>query len=309
MSKLLETIEKLRDTEAAIKRLERTAAQHPELPSVTASLRSLYKRQRDLEVAFSTQTDEEWLDVCRYRILPEREESLTLPSLTSALGDFQALFTLVYDTMKNGPKERGRASADAAAATTFGFAYSFTGSVGFVLTLPNERLLMNETDLDRAMSTVFDMAKAETPEEIAGFAKELGAAPIRTMYRWVSDHVRSGLNVDINWQREEEPRANLFIQVPELENLQQAIDATSDEVEEILVITGQVVGLDVRNHSFHIELEDESEIKGKMSEGVGFEHTVEVPNRYTAHIRKTTKINYATDQDIVSYYLLSLVER
>ncbi len=308
MSELLDTIEKIQDTQAAIKRLEEAAARHPEVPSVAASLRSLQKRRQDLETAFSSLVDQQWFDVCSYRILPERGEHVMLPSLTSTLGEFQSLFTLVYDTMKNGPKQRGRASVEAATATTFGFGYSFAGSVGFVLTLPNERLLTDETDLDRAMSTVFEMAKADSPQQIAGFAKELGAAPIRTMYRWVTSHVRSGLNVDIGWRREEQVRASLFIQVPELENLQQAIGETSDEVEEVLTIRGALVGADVHSHSFHIELEDGSEIKGKMAEGVGSEYTVELPRRYTAQIRKTTQIRYASDEDIVSYYLLSLKE-
>lgn len=308
MSELLDTIEKLQDTQAAIRRAEKAVTEHPDLPSVAANLRSLQKRQHKLESVFSEQADTEWFDVCSYRILPEKEDHLTLPSLTSTLGDFQALFTLVYDTLRNGPKQRGRPSVEATAATTFGFGYSFTGSVGFALTLPNERLLVDETDLDRAMRTVFEMAKAESSEQVAVFAKELGAAPIRIMYRWATDHVRSGLSVDINWRREEQVRSSLFIQVPQLENLQHAIAETSDEVEEIFSITGLLVGAHVNSHSFELELEDGSEIRGKMAEGIGLEHTVELPTRYTAQIRKTTQVNYATDVDIVTYYLLSLTE-
>jgi hypothetical protein len=306
MDDLLETIEKLQDTQAAIRRAERAAAEYPDLPSVALSLRSLQERHQALESAFSSLADEQWFDICSYKVLPEKDGRVTLPSLTSSLGDFQALFTLVYDTIKNGPKQRGRASPEATAATTFAFGYSFTGSVGFVLTLPNERLLVDETDLDRAMHTVFEMARAESSDQIAVFAKELGAAPIRTMYKWATDHVRSGLSVDIDWRREEQVKSKLFIQVPELENLQHAIAATSDEVEETLTVTGLLVGAHVHTHSFHMELEDGSEIRGKMAEGIGSEYTVELPRRYTAHILKTTQINYATEEDIVTYYLLSL---
>lgn len=306
MSELLDTVEKLQDTQEAIRHAERTIAEYPDLPSATLSLRSLQERQQTLETAFARLADEHWIDICSYRVLPEKDGSVTLPSLTNTLGDFQALFTLVYDALRNGPKQRGRASVEAATATTFGFGYSFTGSVGFVLTLSNERLLVDETDLDRAMRTVFEMAEAESPEQIAVFAHELGAAPIRSMYKWATDHVRSGLNVDIDWRREEQTRADLAIQVPQLENLQQAIAATSDEVEEILTITGLLVGAHVHSHSFELELEDGNEIRGKMAEGLGTEHTLELPRRYTAEIRKTTQINYATEEDIVSYYLLSL---
>ena len=306
MNELLDTVEKLQDTQAAIRRAEKTVAEYPDLPSVVLSLRSLQERQQTLETTFASLADELWLDVCSYRVLPERDGSVTLPSLTNTLGEFQALFTLVYDALKNGPKQRGRASSEATAATTFGFGYSFTGSVGFALTLPNERLLVDETDLDRAIRTVFEMAQAESSEQIAVFAHELGAAPIRTMYRWATDHVRSGLNVDIDWRREEQVRTGLAIQIPQLENLQHAIAATSDEVEETFTVTGLLVGAHVHSHSFELELEDGNQIRGKMAEGIGSEHTVELPGRYTAQIRKTTQINYATEEDIVSYHLLSL---
>src|SRR3954467_3451074 len=111
----------IQDTQAAIRRLEKAAAKHPEVPSVAASLRSLQKRQQNLEAVFSNLADEQWFDVCSYRFLPEKEGPVTLPSLTSTLGDFQALFTLVYDTLKNGPKQRGRPSIEATVTTTFGF--------------------------------------------------------------------------------------------------------------------------------------------------------------------------------------------
>lgn len=306
MNDLLDTVEKLQDTQIAIRHAERTIVEHPDLPSVALSLKSLQERQQALEVNFASLADELWLDVCNYRVLPDKGGGVTLPSLTDTLAGFQAMVTLVYDALKNGPKQRGRASVEATSATTFGFGYSFTGSVGFALTLPNERLLVDETDLDRAMRTVFEMAQAESSEQIAVFAHELGAAPIRTMYRWATDHVRSGLNVDIDWRREEQVKAGLAIQVPQLENLQHAIAATSDEVEEVFTVTGRLMGARMRSHSFELELDDGNEIRGRMAEGIGAEYSVTLPRRYTAQIRKTTQINYATEEDIVSYYLLSL---
>lgn len=56
------------------------------------------------------------------------------------------------------------------AETALTFGYTFPGSVGIVFTMPNERLLIGETALDEADRKVFDMAKAQTPDQIAKHA-------------------------------------------------------------------------------------------------------------------------------------------
>lgn len=307
MSRLLDTVDKLQKTEAAIRRLEEAVAEHPELPSLAVNLRSLERRRRDLEMTFGRLTHEDFLDVCSYRIFSEAEDTrVTIPSLASALGDFQLLFTVVYDALKNGARQRIRRNPEIAAATTFEFGYSFTGSVGFVFTLPNDRLLTGGTDLDRAIDTIFELAKARDTDQIRSFARTLGVAPIRLMYKWATDHVDAGLGVDIDWRREYNVRSNLLVQVPELEVLQHAISQTSEEKREVFTTEGRLVGADVQGHRFRLKIEDGSEIRGQMSQSISAEQTVELPKRYTAQIEKTTIISYSTDEENVSYYLLSL---
>ncbi len=194
MSVLLEITEKLQDTQAAIHKLEEAISRQPPTPSVIATLSTLEKRQRDLEAQFSELTADQHFDVCSYRLFPDHKEEdrPTLRAFTKTLLDFQTLVTQVYYAKKTGrPRETTHVTAEAASETAFGFGYTFTGSLGVVLTLPNERLLFGETDIDRAIKTVFELVKAESPQQIASHAKELGAAPIRTLYNWVSDQVRS----------------------------------------------------------------------------------------------------------------------
>ncbi|HZH31349.1 MAG TPA: hypothetical protein VEY11_11360 [Pyrinomonadaceae bacterium] len=309
MSALLEITEKLQDTEAAIAHLEREIARQPTSPSVVASLASLRKRQRNLESQFADAAAQQHLDVCSYRLFPDEaeEERPTLRAFTKTLLDFQTLVTQVYYARKTGqPRGTTHVSADAATETAFGFAYTFTGSLGIVLTLPNERLLFGETEIDKAISTVFEMVKADSPQKIASYAKELGAAPIRTLYNWVSDQVRSGLSSQIEWRREREVRADLLVQFPELEELKRAIEATSDEETEELTLRGFLVGLDVVSRTFHMTFEEGEDIRGKISESVGLEHTVELPKLYTAKIVRTKKVYYSTERETVYHYLESL---
>lgn len=311
MSALLEITEKLQDTQAAIRQLEQAIARQAPTPSVIATLNSLQKRQGDLEARFAEAAAAESRDVCSYRLFPDQKEEAqpTLRAFTKTLLDFQTLFTQVYDAIKSGqPKERTRVTAEVAAETAFGFGYSFTGSLGAVLTLPNERFLFPEveSDIDQAINTVFDLVKAEKPQDIAAYAKQLGAAPIRTLYNWVSDQVISGLSSSIEWKREQQVRSHLLVQFPELAELKRAIEASSDEETEELTLTGLLVGLDVSSRTFHMSFEEGEDIRGKMAQSIGLEHTVELPRAYTAKIIKTRKIYYSTDTENVYYFLESL---
>lgn len=310
MSALLELTEKLQDTQAAIHQLEEAISRQPPAPpSVLATLRTLEKRQRDLEAQFDELTTDLHLDVCSYRLFPDHkeEERPTLRAFTKTLLDFQTLVTQVYYARKTGqPRQTAHVSAEAASETAFGFGYTFAGSLGVVLTLPNERLLFGETEIDKAINTVFDMVKAEKPQQIAAYAKELGAAPIRTLYNWVTDQVKSGLSSEVEWRRKEGVRSQVLAQFPELVELKSAIESTSDEETEEITITGLLVGVDVSSRTFHMSFEEGDDIRGKMSESIGLEHTVELPKVYTAKIIKTKKIFYSTDREAVYHYLESL---
>jgi hypothetical protein len=306
MSDLLDIVIKLRETEAASAQLEKAVRDHPESESALLSLESLQKRQEMLARAFTEAADEELLDVCSYRMFGDEDQRPSIAALTRAIGDFQSLITVVYDAIKNGPSERARVSADSAKESAFEFGYSFLGSVGFVMTMPNERLLFGESNLDRAVNFIFEMAKAKETQQIAAFAKEIGIASIRKIYQWADDHVVYALNAEIKWLRNDQVRGTLFIQTPELEKLKQTIDQTSDKKEEEIIVTGNLVGGDVKTRKFHMTFEDAAEIKGDMSEELARGGELRLDHRYTATIRKTTQIHYSTEKEDVSYLLLSL---
>ncbi len=307
MTRLLDTVNKLQKTNAVIRNLQDAVAKHPDTPSLVVNLRSLERRRRDLEMLFGRLTHEDLEDVCSYRIFSDREDGrIPISSLASALVDFQALFSTVYDAIKNGARHRIRHRPEIAAATTFEYGYSFAGSAGFVFTLPNERLLLGGTDLDRAIDTIFEMAQAKESDQILRFTKRLGAAPVRLLYNWATGHVEAGLSADIDWRRDQHVRFNLLIQTPELEVLQRAISQTSEETREVFTVEGQLVGADVEGHRFHMKLSDGPDIRGQMSDYISAERTVELPRQYVAQIEKTTVVRYSTNQEKVTYHLLSL---
>lgn len=305
MPDILELQEKLQDTTAAIAQLERVIIENPDTPSLAANLRSLHKRREALESDFLELTNHLEQDVCRYRLFVSRARP-TIAGLAQAWTNFQNAFSVIYDAIKNGPKVRGRIGGTAAEETSLGFSYSFSGSVGIVMTMPNERLLVGETLLDQAIRTMFDLAAAHDHRQIREFARTLGPAPVRAMYSWANTHVQNGMGAEIEWRREREIRARLLVQEPELARLANAIQQTSDEASEELTYTGTLRAADLDRKTFRLETDDEQSIKGSFEDAIDANHEVTLPCRYVVRLVKTTKIYYSTDVEDVSYRLLSL---
>jgi len=308
MPDLQPIIEKLQDTTAAIARAERTANDHPELPSIVANLRSLRKRHRDLEVVFNEIAAAQELDVCHYRLIVS--DRPTLGHISAVWTEFQSLFSLVYDALKNGPKQRARVSMDVASETALGFAYSYSGSVGVVLTLSNERLLLGQTLIDDAIASTTEVIHAADTDTLTRLAKKLGPPPIRAAYRWADRQLSYGMESEVTWQRREQLRSSFLVQKPELERFRAIADATSPQEIEQPSLVVELLGADVSTRSFHAKtLDTGTDIRGKALPDVITEaNRVELPQTYRAAMIKTTTIRFSLD-DPEETWLLTKLEK
>lgn len=305
MSVLLHIRESLQNTAAQIARLERNVAQNPDVPLLALELESLQRRKEKLEAEFLEVSNSAGVDVCSYRLLPEQLRA-RLVNLAAALTDYQSLLSLFYDAIRNGPKQLAKMGADVLADTSLDFGYAFAGSFGFVLTIPNERLLQIETDLDAAVRAIFDVAKADTSAAILDYARRLGLAPIRALHRWAEDHVKGSLSADIEWRRGREVRMKAVIQKAEFDRLRQIISQTSETTHGEFEATGVLLAADLVQRSFRLQSDEGDIIKGKFTDAISQTHTVELPRRYRALISKSTTIHYSTEEEDVSYQLLRL---
>jgi hypothetical protein len=118
--------------------------------------------------------------------------------------------------------------------------------------------------------------------------------------------VKALFSVDIEWRRGKEVQQKALIQRLEFESLQRAISETSEESSEEFTLSGLLAAADVIRHTFRLEPDDGEEIRGTSGDVISEAHTVELPKRYTATVRKTTTIRYSTEQEDVSYELLGL---
>lgn len=309
MTRLLELQERLQETRAILARVERAVAEQPDRPSLISQTKSLTVQLRNLEADFAVEADRLGMDVCSYRVFKDEGVPPLLP-LAQGLVDFQSLVTVVYDARKTSvPKERAKISLDIRAETAFEFGYTFPGSLGIALTIPNERRLILDSHLDEAISQVFSLAKAGSTSDIREFAKRLGLASIRAMYKWASGHARAGLGVGIEWRRESTVRDSLLAQQPELEKLYQMIEETSDESETKISVEGELEAVNVKARSFALRDSSGGIIRGSYEDAISGSHRAELPERrYRATLTKVERVKYSTDEEKSEYHLERLEE-
>ena len=307
MSKISDITAELRDTVQSLARLEKGSVDLTSSRAFLLNQQSLQKRQTFLEEELEHLASQQQTDVVNYRLFSDSDESMSITTVAKTLTDFQEWLTTIYDALQNGPKQRDRRDAEAISTTRLNFAYSYAGSVGVVMTMPAEQLLIGETNLDKAVETIFRLVKAKSTEEIAAYSKSLSPATIRRMYRWVTDHLESGVGADIEWRRNQKVKSSLLIQQQELRELQLTIGATSDETETTIEIPGVLIGADIDRRTFHLKIEGEEDISGTMSPLIGTKATLELSKHYTATILRKTKTIYVTEKDEITNFLLKIV--
>ena len=309
MTRLLELQERLQETRAILARVERAVAEQPDRLSLISQAKSLTIQQRNLEADFAIEADRLEMDVCSYRVFKDEGVPPLLP-LAQGLVDFQSLVTVVYDARKTSvPKERAKVSPDTRAETAFGFGYTFSGSLGIVLTIRNKRRLILDSHLDEAIGQVFSLAKARSTSDIREFAQRLGLASIRAMYKWASGHARAGLGVGIEWRRESTVQASLLAQQPELEKLYRMMEETSEEEKTEFSVYGELLSVDVEAKRFKLREDSGGIIRGSYEDAISDSHRVELPgHRYRADITKVERVWYSTDEEKSEYHLERLEE-
>jgi hypothetical protein len=303
MSRLARLQSDLQDVSAAVARAERTVAQFPNIPSVAATLRTIQKRQEMLEIQFAQAADELGLDTCSYRIEFDDARLATIASVTGVLNAFQKVFTGVYDAVVNGPKKNAKASADVIEASAFGFAYTFPGSIGVMMTLANERLLVDKTQLDDAMAKTFELIRARTPAAIESMTETIGLPAVRLAYKWAFENSKAGFGADIAWQRSLERKIEVRVQPQEVAELALAMGAAI--AKEQAVYVGDLVRVDLNDYTFDMVV-DGKKMRGTFDKAISATHPAQLPKRYVATMTVSTKIAVGEGEEGASYFLVRL---
>lgn len=306
MSRLSDIIDELRETSAEIARLETVIADNPQFESLQIDLMSIQKRQRRLEEEFRVITNEKQIDVVNYRLIPAAEARVPVLSLTSALETFQWVVSTIFDALKNGPKKRGRLDPAAAELSTFDFGYAGSGSLSVVLTIPNDRLIVGETLLDRSIAIFFEAANAENREQILELGRIAGVPSVRRLYEWSGSLVGHGVDAEIQWRRRDTIRSRFQVESPKLTRLREIIEETSETEETRVEVTGFLVGLDVDFQTFHIKITDAEDVQGKWSAEFVYNPDFVLQRRYHANLIKKSRTFYAYEKEETTWELMRL---
>jgi hypothetical protein len=305
MSRLLQIQDQLLDTTAEITKLERAFGQR-QSSALSSSLKSLYKARAGLEEEFKEAAAVAQVDVVSYRLFEGRERP-TMSLVGKAMDSFQTLYAILYSAVTSKkPKDTSHLGADAIQQSAFEFAYAYSGSVGFVFTMPNERLLFGETMLDEAMAHLFDLARVKTGEQVKELARRYGFAAVRAIYNWANALCASGSGADIQWKKNDSTKGSLFMQPAQVEALRDLIAYTSDSVEDQDTFGGVLLGYDSKSLSFRFEPFAGDIIRGKISEGADLPPTVTIPKKYRARIKVSTRVRYSNEDPEVNHELMAL---
>lgn len=306
MSQLLHIQDKLQTVGASIGRLDMELARHRDSAGLMANMRSLRKLHANLQEEFSQAADELGLDVMHYRLLETRP---TAKALSSSVGTFQDAISVAYDALLTGPKRRRSLTPVVISETSLQVAYSYPGSFGVVFTVPTERMLLPDmpSRLDQAMQTVLDLGKAHDSKALITEAEQkFGKATVTAVYQWAKANSQHRLGTGIEWRRKEKMRAEVLIQAPEFTALSETLDNIADRRELMIAPKGTLVGADIKSHRFHFVTVNDEDIRGSFSDAISDSQVAEIPHAYSAIIRKTTETKYATDEEIVTYFLEKL---
>lgn len=302
MSRLAELQRDLQEASAAIAHAERTLAAHPNVPSVLATLRTIQSRRASLEEQFFAAADELGMDVCGYRIEMEGNTA-SISGLTAVLGFFQKIFTTVYDALGGAKKKAAKNTEKAIADTMLGFAYSFPGSVGVMMTLANDRHLFG-AKLDEAMEKTFQLIRAKDPVELQSLTGQVGLPALRLVHQWTEENVKAGFGADIVWQRDDVIKREVRVQLPEL--AVKAATLNSMRAEETVVVVGELLDVKVSDHTFSMKLSDRV-IQGSFDKVISSQNPVQLPKTYQATLKILQKVVVDdTGQEQIDYFLLRL---
>lgn len=301
MSTMQAVLERINDLEATISQIERSQTGKPSF-ATEVSLNSLMERRESLSLELAELTATNQVDICDYRLVANSSDGYALSGVTKALHDFQDLVAIVFDALVNKPKLRGNIPSEIAYKTQFDFGFSYSGSLGVVLTIQNDRLLAVETDLDKTLKEVFALLRIKDVSAIQEAVVKLGVPAVRKLHSMTKAHSQFGLSADIKWIRDTDVKDRVTTQVQEMESIRRLIESRGDEVAEQIRIQGRLVAWSVPQRTFTIEYGDAAPITGHWASD--FDGSAErlVLATFSAELTKTTIVRYV-DEDLVRWTL------
>lgn len=285
-----------------IRELEKALAISPDDRGLVLMIRSMENRCRGLEIEFANQCAAMGTDVCRYRAFGPEVDVAEL-FLKSFIG-FQNLYSVTYSAITRGARKSPKIPQDDLNKSRFQIEYTFAGSVGLMVSLPNTPVLGDmETDLDATFNAVVSMCKHTDMEAIRAEAIKYGPAVLQSLYKWSRTNAESNIGADISWCRKNAVRASVEVQSQEYARIRDALLKVTDKSTESHTVHGRLVGIDLESKRFHFVGNDDEHYHGAYGDAIGDDEEVPVGSHYIATMIRTFWSNVATEEEKEDWFL------
>ncbi len=307
MSKLRRLIDDLQETDGLVSRLNAAMSASPDDEILRINTESVQKRRDDLVRRLDQTLHNQQHDFVGYNIM-RQVTSYPAIAVADSVRAFQELVTCIFDALRGTPKPQYRPSAENVALSTLDFVGAREGSVAVSLHIPNERMMVVESDMDMTFGRLFQLLSSRQQAEFRDLVPKIGVSSITRAYRWASVSAQFGLDTSVQWGRSLRDLKRISISHDDALKMKAAIEETSDENEDDFEYDCILEGIDPGEQYFHLITTDGTNIKGETSDVFPrTEWTVSRP--YRALLVCKTTVKFATGQIDEKWTLKALIPK
>ena len=232
MNRLPDLLDDLAEADTVGQALRRFAEAEPRDPIATINLDAVMRRRRDLERELGALLGREQHDLIRYRIELSDGTAPPAAAVSRSVLLFQTLVTAAFDAIRTVPKRLYQPSNENVRLSSLSFASPPAGQTAIHFTIPNDRLLIVESDLDAAFAIVFELLTARAKTMFRNIAVRAGIASVAAAYAWAENAAQHGLTTTITWRKASDERRTISISHSDALLFRTAIEAIADEAVE-----------------------------------------------------------------------------
>lgn len=312
MSDIQVLFERLNGIEATIAQATRADGE-PLSDGAKVMLESLERRRDELREMTEELAAERLIDVFDYRVIPGLENRFPIKEVGQTLSRWQDVLTAFFAAVReNKPRIRATFTKEIEDASTLNWAYSYSGSLGIVMYVPNDQLLATESDLDIAVNAIMELVNTETVADVKRIADRFGKAAVKSFFDWSKTQTDADLSADIKWKRGKDIKVSRLVQPLELEIVQGIIKIADKRNDTIDAYDGVLVALNVKGQgSFKMSFADPelADVSGKFDAHFNWQKPHRVPARYTATLRKIVHTSLWSNEEKTDWELIELDEQ
>ena len=308
MNRLADIIEDLAAADSAAHDLRRLAEAGPHDPVVAINLDAVLRRRTDLERRMAALLSAEQNDLIRLEITAADHADASAAAGAQSVVLFQRLLTAAFDAVLTGvPKPCYAPSPEAVDGSTLTFARAPSGSAAIHLTIPNDRLLGIDSDLDRALGLVFELMAMRSGELIRELARHLGIATVSAVHALAAHAAAHGFSTTIQWRKRDHERRRISMPHGDARTMATTIEAIADDRLESIELDCELLAMDEGGGSFRVAVADGPIVSGDLADGFPRGGAWTTRRWYRALLLRASRVRYADGEETVRWSLRGLV--